>query len=182
MQTFKHTLGAIALAALALTGTAQAQTVTNGDFDTSLAGWNTGAGFTAADWLAGTALFNAGTDRLAQVISGLIAGTEYVYSFTYASTSASPAGGIRLNFNGVAYNPAIQTFAGTAGNTVTVTDSFFATGSGNLVMAFRGVNGSITTLDNVSITAVPEPETYAMLLAGLGAIGFMSRRRQARTA
>lgn len=27
-----------------------------------------------------------------------------------------------------------------------------------------------------NVTAVPEPETYAMLLAGLGLIGFMSRR------
>lgn len=27
-------------------------------------------------------------------------------------------------------------------------------------------------------TAVPEPETYAMFLAGLGALGFMSRRRR----
>lgn len=28
------------------------------------------------------------------------------------------------------------------------------------------------------VTAVPEPETYAMLLAGLGLMGFMARRRQ----
>jgi hypothetical protein len=33
---------------------------------------------------------------------------------------------------------------------------------------------------NLTMAApVPEPETYAMLLAGLGAIGFMSRRRKA---
>jgi len=33
-----------------------------------------------------------------------------------------------------------------------------------------------------SVTAVPEPETYAMLLAGLGLVGFMARRRKAKQA
>jgi len=31
-----------------------------------------------------------------------------------------------------------------------------------------------------SVTAVPEPGTYAMLLAGLGALGFMAKRRKPR--
>ena len=30
----------------------------------------------------------------------------------------------------------------------------------------------------ISVTAVPEPETYAMMLAGLAALGFLARRRQ----
>jgi hypothetical protein len=37
-------------------------------------------------------------------------------------------------------------------------------------------------LDAVSISPVPEPEAYAMLMAGLGLIGFMVRRRNARSA
>jgi len=34
---------------------------------------------------------------------------------------------------------------------------------------------------HVNVSAIPEPETYAMLLAGLGLMGFVARRRQ-RTA
>ena len=35
-------------------------------------------------------------------------------------------------------------------------------------------------LDNVSVTtAVPEPESYAMMLLGLGLLGFMARRKTA---
>jgi hypothetical protein len=30
----------------------------------------------------------------------------------------------------------------------------------------------------IGVTAVPEPETYALLLAGLGAVGFMAKRRR----
>lgn len=35
-------------------------------------------------------------------------------------------------------------------------------------------------VDDISVSAVPEPETYAMFLAGLGAVGFLARRRSAR--
>lgn len=38
-----------------------------------------------------------------------------------------------------------------------------------------GNSGSI--LVNVNVAAVPEPETYAMMLAGLGLVGFAARRR-----
>jgi hypothetical protein len=32
----------------------------------------------------------------------------------------------------------------------------------------------------VSTPAIPEPETYAMMLAGLGLLGFVARRRRER--
>lgn len=44
-------------------------------------------------------------------------------------------------------------------------------------VAFGGEAGFVA-FDNIAITAVPEPTTYAMLLAGLCAMGFMASRRR----
>ncbi len=44
-------------------------------------------------------------------------------------------------------------------------------------MAFDGI-----TVAGNPITPVPEPETYAMMLAGLGMLGFMARRRKLKAA
>jgi len=38
--------------------------------------------------------------------------------------------------------------------------------------------GMIAAIDDVPENAVPEPETYTLLLAGLGLISFVARRRK----
>jgi hypothetical protein len=40
------------------------------------------------------------------------------------------------------------------------------------------VGPSVDVHGTLTVTAVPEPETYAMMLAGLGLVGFMARRRK----
>lgn len=50
-------------------------------------------------------------------------------------------------------------------------------GSPVVIAPHYGVTTSV-----VATAPVPEPETYAMMLAGLGALGWMGRRRQAKKA
>jgi len=49
-------------------------------------------------------------------------------------------------------------------------------------IAFFRLSGSYLIAHDITIAAVPEPETYAMLLAGLGVMGAVARRRKAKQA
>ena len=63
--------------------------------------------------------------------------------------------------------------------------SFTLTGLGfvNFGSLFAGVSNvtwhtdNFSVIDDVTTNAVPEPETYAMMLAGLGLLGFATRRK-----
>lgn len=56
--------------------------------------------------------------------------------------------------------------------------SLESTGSTPFVLGITGVPGARALYSgDFSVTAVPEPETYAMMLAGLGIMGFVARRK-----
>ena len=78
-------------------------------------------------------------------------------SFTAAALGILPVGGSQSQANYVNFTP-------TAGAAV-ITSLVFSSPSSN---AFEIAN----------VTAVPEPGTYAMLLAGLGALVFVAKRRK----
>jgi len=60
---------------------------------------------------------------------------------------------------------------------------YTASATGTVTLALRDMNvttwnGTYTAIDDLAFTqAVPEPETYALMLAGLGLVGFAARRR-----
>jgi hypothetical protein len=57
-----------------------------------------------------------------------------------------------------------------------------AAGTNTLSFSYAGTAQGIADegwgINSLTVTAVPEPETYAMLLAGLGLLGGVARRRQ----
>ncbi len=117
---------------------------------------------------------------MAQTIA-TTAGAKYDLSFWY---SPRPGTGntndIQAFWNGVQLG---STLFGTGGAAHNWTQhSFTVTGTGSDVLRFVavGTNDSYGgSLDLVSMTAaVPEPETYAMMLAGLGMMGAVARRRR----
>lgn len=56
---------------------------------------------------------------------------------------------------------------------------FVSTGTMVSLTADIGTRDSFVTVDNLVLAqAIPEPQTYALLLAGLGALGLGARRRQ----
>ncbi|MXP44589.1 DUF642 domain-containing protein [Allopontixanthobacter sediminis] len=126
-----------------------------------------------------------GVGSLSQTF-GTIAGQLYLFKFAYshnifsglpsasASYSVDGLSGIITHSTGSNANLDWQMFSGT----------FVATGSSatlNFTNLLGGANDGIL-LDAVSVSAVPEPSTWLLLVFGIGAIGFaMRRQKRART-
>ncbi|MBL8315094.1 MAG: DUF642 domain-containing protein [Rubrivivax sp.] len=192
------TLASLAFAATLAVSAGSAGAVTNllsdGDFESfdsmvangaytkinagSLGAWTVGG--TSVDLIqnAYSAITNVSVDLAGSPGPGslsqsfmAVAGYVYTLTFDLANNGGTQFqvtfGGTTTSF--VPSNPA-----------VTHVLTWTALAAGSQLVKFESVAGgnSGPVLDNVILTAVPEPETYAMLLAGLAVVGFVARRRK----
>ncbi|MRW82616.1 PEP-CTERM sorting domain-containing protein [Pseudoduganella sp. FT26W] len=189
--------GVFGTAGLSLAGLTYAQSITS-SIDPALWGreevtsyynyvFSNGPGFTDTVTLNGhTVTFTAtDTDNGRQFISndasqgGAHGGADHVTT----SQSAWLAGGGTLEVSNFVYSydtafvPTLnfgQTILqNTTGASFTTSASFTLTGTQHA--EFLG------KIDVISVNAVPEPEAYAMLLAGMGWVGFAARRKRMRS-
>ncbi len=194
----------IALAALLATPLmASANLVTNGSFEanaqgsnswniySNLSGWTGGrAGIELRNNVAGAAfdgnnyveLDTTQNSEMWQTIDTSL-GQNYDLSFAYSPREgvSSASNGIEVFWNGLS----LGVFTGSGapnGNTWSVQNLSVTGAASSSLLMFQAVGTSDSyggSLDAVSLTAaVPEPETYALMLAGLAAVGFVARRRR----
>ncbi len=107
------------------------------------------------------------------------AGKHYTLSFAFENRP-----GVALNSEGLQVfwgSQNLGTFNNSANWSTVTLDVVGLAGNTKLKFLAAGISDSYgSSLDKVSVTAVPEPETYGMLLAGLVLVGFVARRKAAR--
>lgn len=107
----------------------------------------------------------------------VVAGQTYTLSFSLAGNQRGAGNDtVEVNFGSLS-----QVFNLNAADAFSVhTLSFTAASGGSAGFSFidNGSDNQGALLDNVRITAVPEPETYGMMLGGLALLGMVARRRR----
>lgn len=191
------------LAGLAWAGAAPAATVFTDNFDGNTLGLNaTPAGWTVTggtvdiigstgsgslfDLLPGNGAYidldgSTGASGLLSVSLGLTAGVEYTATFNLAGSQRGSAETGTVSFGGASLDYALASSDPFAAFTL----SFTPGASGTFDLSFQNAGGDNlgALLDNVSVTSnggvtpIPEPETYALMLAGLALVGCAARRR-----
>lgn len=121
-------------------------------------------------------------------MSRVIDAGTYLLSFLYSPRPGVPANsnGIEVLLDGVLLAPpgTVTDVGGGSTNWSLITSNEFTVGA-NTTLTFRAVGTSESYggyVDNITLTAVPEPASWAMLIAGFGLIGMALRRRTVRTA
>lgn len=165
--------------------------IVNGDFRTGdFTGWTavavSYANSISSNHSDGSSTYSAeiagyryGPNTLTQVVSDL-SGQSYTLGFSVLQlppNMSAAAGSFDVSWSGVnVFTQAYPNLSGYHDYLVTV----LGTGSDTLLFTASN-NPGFTYLTNVSLmapAAVPEPATWAMMLVGLGAVGFTMRRRQ----
>jgi hypothetical protein len=199
----KLLLKALTVAGLAAATNAYAVTDATNDFLSVY----TGSQNAAFDVLSADVAYNAGTNEFifrtttAGPIAG-VAGAAYVFGLDVGGSSNAPFASVGLP--GVTFNSTVTLRSdgtGVAGaNAVTthiVGNEIFSTVSASLLpskgLALKDYTWTVWSIDsrvtglgrladfapnaNITVSAVPEADTYAMLAAGLGMLGMVARRR-----
>jgi hypothetical protein len=156
--------------------------------DVASAGSQTGQAGDIANGSAGQATFITGgtggqffasatASQIENIVKTAITSSFNTYSKVCIDSSGAPAGVT------VAHAACITgSFDRSITRTFDFSTTFTGVTAGTYDFSILGtVDGATagTELDHIVVTGVPEPETYAMMLAGLGLLGFMARRRRA---
>jgi hypothetical protein len=202
-MTFATILKSFAATAVLVAGSSHAATelISNGSFEqnlqasgtwsiyNNLIGWH-GAnktGIELRDNVAGTAfdgknfveLDTTANSSMWQEVND-VAGKHYTLSFAFENRPgvASSSQGVQVFWG----SQDLGVFNNASEWTVKSFDVVGNQGGTKLRFVALGASDSYgTSLDKVSLTsAVPEPETYGMLLAGLGLVAFVARRKAAK--
>lgn len=130
---------------------------------------------------------NNTTNSTMQQVLSTVSGQSYTLSFWYSPRPSTANRPVDTNNLAVLWNGAtlLPTLGGTnnTGSHNWQQYSYTVTGTGTDTLRFSAFGTQDTyggSLDNVSVTAVPEPGSLAMMIAGLGMLGTIARRRSRR--